>query len=242
MHGLRGAHPVGVDYRESEEPMTPERLQKLLDREANIRSVDRGLIGSCDICWTNAWVPVETEAECALTHPHKADLQICVRCDHCWLVEHWKQLQAKNTELQADKDKWFTFGLSVLRQLEYRCDPGELKEKGAEKVIQELQAELAKERERVAELEQRNHIAKLTSESLAKKVVAERKRLASMRKLAGELVEALETQRRGDRRLVRGYSVRVIGQCFCNVLRHSADCKNAQAALAKAKKKGVGDG
>ncbi len=30
MHGLRGAHPVGVDYRESDEQMKPERLNYLL--------------------------------------------------------------------------------------------------------------------------------------------------------------------------------------------------------------------
>jgi len=55
----------------------------------------RGLIGACDICWTSSWVPVETEAECALAHPHKVDLKDHVRCDHCWLVDHWKTLLAE---------------------------------------------------------------------------------------------------------------------------------------------------
>jgi len=79
-------------------------------RAENKLLATRGLIGACDICWTSSWVPVETEAECALAHPHKVDLKDHVRCGHCWLVDHWKNLLAELTkerervkELESDK-------------------------------------------------------------------------------------------------------------------------------------------
>ena len=36
----------------------------------------------CEQCFYSAWVPVETEAECAYLHPHSGEH---VRCDYCWL-------------------------------------------------------------------------------------------------------------------------------------------------------------
>ncbi len=71
------------------------------------------------------------------------------------IVEAYDFFTTTIRALQAEKDKWFTFGLSVLRQLEYHCAPGELREKGAVKAIEQLQAELMKEQRAVRSLASR---------------------------------------------------------------------------------------
>ena len=38
----------------------------------------------CEGCFYSAWVPVETEQECAFVHPHQGEH---VRCDYCWLKD-----------------------------------------------------------------------------------------------------------------------------------------------------------
>src|SRR5262245_4895766 len=48
----------------------------------------------CDGCFYSAWVPVPTETECALVHPHEGEH---VRCDYCWLKE---QFQAERQEIE----------------------------------------------------------------------------------------------------------------------------------------------
>ena len=51
-------------------------------------------IGPCEVCWFDAWEPVEHEAECALAHPHKTEREH-VRCGHCWLREQYDALRAR---------------------------------------------------------------------------------------------------------------------------------------------------
>lgn len=40
----------------------------------------------CEGCFYSAWIPVETEQECAFVHPHAGEH---VRCDYCWLKEQY---------------------------------------------------------------------------------------------------------------------------------------------------------
>jgi hypothetical protein len=49
----------------------------------------------CGECWYSAWVPVATEAECNLTHPHDGGHD---RCDYCWLKGQWFAAEAVRRE------------------------------------------------------------------------------------------------------------------------------------------------
>jgi hypothetical protein len=57
---------------------------------------------TCEVCFYDAWVPIESEQDCALVHPHSGEH---VRCDYCWLkaryMELWGALAVLKTRMSG---------------------------------------------------------------------------------------------------------------------------------------------
>src|SRR6266436_9040792 len=85
-----------IDFkRDTWEQIAKQFARALAERLATSR------VGACDVCWTESWEPVETEAECALAHPHKTQREH-VRCGQCWLRE---RLATAEADLAAERTR-----------------------------------------------------------------------------------------------------------------------------------------
>lgn len=63
-----------------------QEIEKLKEERDEARAK---IIGACEVCWTNSWVPIESEKECELVHPHKT-LKDHARCEYCWHLKAWE--------------------------------------------------------------------------------------------------------------------------------------------------------
>jgi hypothetical protein len=107
LHGAGDAAPSEAGGRCAEESALQGVAVVIDDKDKLIAALKIRLAGSCcEVCWTNSWVPIPTEADAngvnVLKEPREDGTVRLFRCDFCW--QEWatgqlvRQLTAKIRE------------------------------------------------------------------------------------------------------------------------------------------------